>query len=333
MEVNRMKKMILMLFAIILAFAALPFGSTNAELADGKYSIPYQVNKSGSSSASIANDYFLKPATLVKKDGMMYVQLTLKHSSEFVKFESPSGGNKVVQTDTANDQRTVQFNISSLSKPQNVDVRIEIPEADYFHNYKIDFIWSENNAHLIESYAKAAEVKPAATKQAEVKQTTATKVTEEKPATTKQEEIKQTTPKSTEVKPAATKSTDEKVATTAKSTDTQKIKDGQANSTKVEEVKVEEQKSKDVKDEAKAEAVKEETTKDEASKTIEGEKEEKIEGESTAKTTALAESAATDTAKESVSSTSNSTGLIIIVVLVIMIAGAGLLFFRKSKVA
>lgn len=258
-----MKKLMSLLMALMVAFAMFPTFHAHAQLADGKYSLPYQVNKSGSTSASISNDYFIKPATLVKKDGVMYVQLTINKSSQFVQFESDSGGNKVVATDEANDRRTVQFNVTDLSKPQTVRVRIEIPAEDYYHNYKIDFVWYADKSKLIEAYAapvkeaaKPAEAKPTETKKevTETKQAEkpvatesekeATKVAEEpKKEEVKKEEVK--TDESTqqeatkqevveesseEVKKEAPKATDEQPATEdKKQQDTIVVASAQAN--------------------------------------------------------------------------------------------------------
>ncbi|HEY4624135.1 MAG TPA: NEAT domain-containing protein, partial [Solibacillus sp.] len=54
---------------------------SEAAIADGTYSLNYQVNQPGSNSASMANDYFLKPAKLVVKNGKMTMQITIKNSS------------------------------------------------------------------------------------------------------------------------------------------------------------------------------------------------------------------------------------------------------------
>lgn len=211
--------------AFVVAFALFPAYNANAELADGKYSLPYQVNKAGSTSASIANDYFVKPATLVKKDGVMYVQLTLNKSTQFVKFEAPTGGNKVVATDEANDRRTVQFNVADLSKALTVNIRLEIPEEDYYHNYKIDFVWFADKSKLIEAYA--APVK-------EVAKTTETKQEVK-------QETKATEPTKSAEKPAATETKkDEKVATTETKKEEAKTEEAKTEEPQQEQVKTEE---------------------------------------------------------------------------------------------
>ena len=317
-----MKKIISLLFAVVLAFAVLPFGQAGAELADGKYSLPYQVNKAGTTSASIANDYFIKPATLVKKNGTMYVQLTLKNSSQFVKFESPSGGNKVVGKDAGNDRRTVQFNISSLSKAQTVNVRIEIPEENYYHNYKIDFVWYEKNAKLIESYAKAAEPKPAATKPAATTPAAATKPAVD---TSKQE--------------AAKKAEAEKKAAEAKAKEAAAKKEAEAKKAEEAKAKEEDAKKEDDKDAAKEDeekADKEDTNKEDDKKE-EATDTDAVTTASAEKTTSASTSAEGETANVATSDSKEESkgamGWIIGLAAVVLVAAGGFLFFRKSKTA
>ncbi|MER1998320.1 MAG: NEAT domain-containing protein [Lysinibacillus sp.] len=316
-----MKKIISLLFAIVLAFAVLPFGQAGAELADGKYSLPYQVNKAGSTSASIANDYFIKPATFVKKNGTMYVQLTLKNSSQFVKFESTSGGNKVVGKDAGNDRRTVQFNISSLGKAQTVNVRIEIPEENYFHSYKIDFVWFEKNAKLIESYAKPAATKPATTTPAATtkpavdtaKQEAAKKAEAEKKAA--EAKAKEAAAKE---KAEAKKAEEAKEAEEAKVAEEAKLKEDKAEASKEDEAKTDEEKEED-----KVEATE---TKAEAVTATSAETSEKT------TTSAEGETAEAGTS-ESKEKSGGAMGWIIGLAAVILIPTGGFLFFRKSKTA
>lgn len=66
-----------MLVAFLTIFVT-PNLNASAALADGKYTINYQVNKPDSSSASMANDYFLKPATIIVQNGTSVVQMKMK---------------------------------------------------------------------------------------------------------------------------------------------------------------------------------------------------------------------------------------------------------------
>lgn len=124
--------------AIFALFLALPLHS-EAAVADGTYNVNYQVNKPGSSSASMANDYFLKPAKLIVNDGKMTVQLTIKNSSWVTQF-NPPGGASVISSNTGADQRVVQFNIASLNT-LTVGMKIDIEDIDYHHSYSVDFVF------------------------------------------------------------------------------------------------------------------------------------------------------------------------------------------------
>ena len=126
-----------MVSAVFMLFLVLPIHS-QAAVADGTYSLNYQVNKPGSSSASMANDYFLKPATLIVNNGKMTVQITIKNSAWVTEF-NPPGGATVISSNPAADQRVVQFNISSLNP--TVAMKIDIDDIDYHHAYSVDFVF------------------------------------------------------------------------------------------------------------------------------------------------------------------------------------------------
>ena len=133
-----MRKLFFMMVSVVfMLFLVLPIHS-QAAVADGTYSLSYQVNKPGSNSASMANDYFLKPAKLIVNNGKMTVQLTIKNSAWVTEF-NPPGGATVISSNLAADQRVVQFNISSL-KP-TVAMKIDIDDIDYHHSYSVDFVF------------------------------------------------------------------------------------------------------------------------------------------------------------------------------------------------
>lgn len=113
----------------------------SAALADGKYTINYQVNKPNSSSASMANDYFLKPGTIIVKNGTSVIQLKMKKSSWITKFESSTGGNKVISENKAEDTRIVQFALPSYKSPTAVTMKVDINDLNYHHEYTVDFVW------------------------------------------------------------------------------------------------------------------------------------------------------------------------------------------------
>ncbi|MEK5333527.1 heme uptake protein IsdC [Lysinibacillus sp. FSL W8-0992] len=131
---------VLMLVSL-LTFFVTPILNASAALADGTYKINYQVNKPNSSSASIANDYFLKPGTIIVKNGSSVIQLKMKKSAWITKFESSTGGNKVISEDKAEDTRIVQFALPSYSSPTAVTMKVDIDDLNYHHEYTVDFVW------------------------------------------------------------------------------------------------------------------------------------------------------------------------------------------------
>lgn len=147
---------------MLVAIVATPLLSQASTLADGKYSLPFQVNKGGSTSASYGNDYFVKPATLVIKNGQMYVQFTVKNSTWINTLNGSEGGNQVISTNAGADTRVVQFNISDPFGKTVADMKVDIDELSYHHEYSVDFVWFGDKATLIESYAapKVEQSKP-----------------------------------------------------------------------------------------------------------------------------------------------------------------------------
>lgn len=136
--------MMLVLFIGLLTLnIALPQAS--AQIADGTHSLPYQVNQPNSSSVSIANDYFLKPAKVTVENGTATVQITLKNSAWITKFEPP-GGATVISEDQAADTRVVQFTVKDFSQPINTAMKIDIEDINYHHEYTVALVFDASAA-------------------------------------------------------------------------------------------------------------------------------------------------------------------------------------------
>lgn len=161
-----MKKYFFMIVAALFLVAFTLPNYSFAAIADGTYDVNYQVNKPGSNSASMANDYFLKPAKLIVNNGKMTMQITIKNSSWVTEF-NPPGGAKVTSRNDAADQRIVQFPVSNANLV-TIPMKIDIDEIDYHHGYSVDFVF--NTSGLPE--AKVEEPK-APVKQEPVKTTPA----------------------------------------------------------------------------------------------------------------------------------------------------------------
>ncbi|HDR7792264.1 TPA: heme uptake protein IsdC [Bacillus luti] len=132
----------------MLAFLVMPSGQVSAKLADGTYDINYVIKKAEDDSASMANDYFEKPAKLIVKNGEMKVQVPMNHSAWITEFKAPENGNfvdaKVISKDEAADKRTVEFKVDDLSKPLGVKIHVVVPSANYDHHYTIRFAFDAN---------------------------------------------------------------------------------------------------------------------------------------------------------------------------------------------
>lgn len=139
----KMKINIVRAFLIVFViFTVMPITS-HAQFADGIYELKYQVNKPESISASMANDYFIKPAKLIVKDGKSTVQITIKNSAWVTEF-NPPGGATVVSKNEGADSRVVQFAVSNLSAALTVAMKIDIDDINYHHGYSVDFVFDSS---------------------------------------------------------------------------------------------------------------------------------------------------------------------------------------------
>ncbi|KPN96697.1 heme uptake protein IsdC [Lysinibacillus sp. ZYM-1] len=138
--VQHMKKMLMLIMLVSIFVVNFGLTQASAQLADGTHSIKYQVNKPDSNSASIANDYFVKPASVTVKNGTAIVQITLKNSAWITKFQPP-GGATVVNEDQSADTRTVQFTVKDLSKPVVTAMKIDIDDINYHHEYSVSLVF------------------------------------------------------------------------------------------------------------------------------------------------------------------------------------------------
>lgn len=74
--------------AALLLALMLPFSNAQAAtLKDGTYSVNYTVLKAEGNAVSMANDYWLKPAKVIAKNGKLTVQMTIKNSSWVTKLK------------------------------------------------------------------------------------------------------------------------------------------------------------------------------------------------------------------------------------------------------
>lgn len=125
-------------YTFVLVFSIAPAQKASAAIADGTYSVSYEVLQGNNNSASIANGYFLKPATLIVEGGTQYIQLTMKDSHMVKSLSGPYGSAQVISDDKANNKRTVKFKVDDISNPATVSMHVVVDteEVKYDTNHK-----------------------------------------------------------------------------------------------------------------------------------------------------------------------------------------------------
>ncbi|SDZ23855.1 heme uptake protein IsdC [Evansella caseinilytica] len=139
------------LLALLLTGAVLPTQTLGAtDLADGKYTVQYTVLHASNDSASIANDYWDKPATLIVNNGVITVQMQLNHSDWIKTFQVGGKDVQVVSTNSAADTRVVQFQASDLSSPLVSQIHVVVPDIDYDNHYTIRLSFDMSTLNQVE---------------------------------------------------------------------------------------------------------------------------------------------------------------------------------------
>ncbi|AOC58320.1 MULTISPECIES: heme uptake protein IsdC [Bacillus] len=188
---KKMMRLSVFMTALLLALM-LPFSNAQAAtLKDGTYSVNYTVLKAEGNAVSMANDYWLKPAKVIAKNGKLTVQMTIKNSSWVTEFKVPGNGGyvdtTVLSTNKKANTRLVQFQAQSLSKPIKSKIHVTVKSADYDHDYTIQLKFDESSMKSLSSNSTNKSA-GAAEDQQPSKESTKTSDS----STTKQEENPQT---------------------------------------------------------------------------------------------------------------------------------------------
>ncbi|KRU17579.1 heme uptake protein IsdC [Bacillus pumilus] len=188
---KKMMRLSVFMTALLLALM-LPFSNAQAAtLKDGTYSVNYTVLKAEGNAVSMANDYWLKPAKVIAKNGKLTVQMTIKNSSWVTEFKVPGNGGyvdtTVLSTNKKANTRIVQFQAQSLSKPIKSKIHVTVKSADYDHDYTIQLKFDESSMKSLSSNS-TNKTAGEAEKQQPSKESTKTSDS----STTKQEENPQT---------------------------------------------------------------------------------------------------------------------------------------------
>ncbi len=129
------------LFMIGMKPVSITQAASSSGLANGTYSLKYDVLKAENNSVSMANDYFEKPAKLYVKNGKMTMQVQLNHSewtTQFkVKYKGKIMDTKVIQSNSKKDTRIVQFPIADIKNPIVSKIHVTVSSYNYDHDYTI----------------------------------------------------------------------------------------------------------------------------------------------------------------------------------------------------
>lgn len=108
----------------------------------------YEVLKYKTQDTSIANDYFNKPAKYIKKNGKLYVQITVNHSHWITGMSIEGHKEKIISQDKAKDERTSEFEVSKIDGLVDGKIDVYINEKVngkpflYDHHYNITYKFS-----------------------------------------------------------------------------------------------------------------------------------------------------------------------------------------------
>ncbi|AHI56699.1 heme uptake protein IsdC [Listeria ivanovii] len=156
-----MKKIaVFVAFIVLFSFSFLSSGLTaQAAINDGTYSINYTVLQGDSGSASMANDYFDKPATVTINGGKFTVSLQVNHSKWITGLWVEGSAVSVTSSSTANDTRKVQFPVSTLSSPVKAKIKVDIDDdgLNYHHEYQIQLKFDESSAKSLAAAIKSSD--------------------------------------------------------------------------------------------------------------------------------------------------------------------------------
>ncbi|HHP8978630.1 TPA: heme uptake protein IsdC [Listeria monocytogenes] len=152
------KVLVFAAFIVLFSFSFLSTGLTaQAALKDGTYSVDYTVIQGDSDSASMANDYFDKPATVTVNGGKSTVSLQVNHSKWITGLWVEGNAVSVTSKNASSDTRKVSFPVSTLSNPVNAKIKVDIDDDDlnYHHEYQIKLRFDEGSAKALAGSVKS----------------------------------------------------------------------------------------------------------------------------------------------------------------------------------
>lgn len=131
------------LFSIVLIFSSNGVADA-ASFENGTYNVPFELKEAGNNNTSIADGYFSKPAKLIVKNGVNYIQITTTESDWVKSITGPKGTATVISE--SGNSRTVQFEAGDLSGPVNMKMHVVVPESvagmKYDHNHSLRAVFN-----------------------------------------------------------------------------------------------------------------------------------------------------------------------------------------------
>ncbi|MGG4221083.1 NEAT domain-containing protein [Paenibacillus jamilae] len=141
------KKAFVALIMAALVFALMAPLSAKAAAADGTYNVDYTVLKDQTNETSRLDSYLTKPAQVTVANGKNVVRLTVKSSNLITAFKVEQNGvlqdATVVSTNTANNTRVVEFEVTDLNAKVNAYAEITIPVIGYTGKYDVQLQFDE----------------------------------------------------------------------------------------------------------------------------------------------------------------------------------------------
>lgn len=119
------------------------YNEDEEELKDGLYSIDYSAYKDGTTNNSSVGNYIVESNLKVKK-GKMTIMVTFKSASMLSNMSAKVNGNtvKVSQTETVDDQFTIEFEIGSLTDKISIGLSVTVPSYGVM-NHSFDYVINE----------------------------------------------------------------------------------------------------------------------------------------------------------------------------------------------
>lgn len=319
------------IFILTLFFMmANPFQSASAALSNGVYSVPYTVIKPDDGSASMADGYLVKPATVTVKDGSYTVKLTIKNSSWITEFK-PNGANPAI-IGTSGDTRTVQFS-ANITSPVVTKMKVDIDDMNYHHEYTVRLSFNTGSAKLI----SGGEEKPKEeTKQEEKKEETTTAPKAETPVKEKPSESTSSATAKKADNQSSNQQTSSSTAKASTSSESAKTAADSSGKTSVAVAVSSENEQKKAEEKEAEDTNKNEKVTKESSEEKEAEKEEESnKGENAEETeqSIHTDTAVKETASEKINE-ENGIGLVVWSILagiVVLIVGLGIYRYKLRK--